>query len=69
MTDSDSYNCIGINKEIARGLSSQITPGHKVYHVGYYGIAPWDATGRYIACLEADLQDRLPQDGDAAVKC
>ena len=44
-----------------------ITQGPKHHFFGYYGICPWDATGRYHLCLQSDFHDRPPGDGDTAV--
>ncbi len=44
----------------------QVTQGPKHHFFGYYGIPPWDATGRYLACFESDFSDRLVQPGDVA---
>lgn len=35
-----------------------ITTGPKHHFCGYYGIFPWDPTGRYLFCLESDFSDR-----------
>lgn len=43
-----------------------VTRGPKHHFFGYYGICPWDATGRYLACLESDFHDRPPKRGDKA---
>ena len=48
-------------------VAQAITQGPKYHLFGYYGITPWDAAGEHIVCLETDFQDRLTQDGDAAV--
>ena len=44
----------------------QITHGPKHHFFGYYGILPWDATGRYLVCLESDFGDRLVEAGNVA---
>ena len=44
-----------------------ITQGPKHHFFGYYGIYPWDATGKYHLCLQSDFHDRPPADGDSAV--
>ena len=43
-----------------------LTRGPKHHFVGYYGITPWDAAGRRVACLRADVGDRLVAAGDRA---
>ena len=37
----------------------QVTHGPQHHFFGYYGIFPWDPSGRYLACLESDFADRL----------
>jgi len=44
----------------------RVTAGPKYHFFGYYGITPWDSTGRYILCLETDFQDRMPKKDEAA---
>ncbi|MCC6145818.1 MAG: PD40 domain-containing protein [Candidatus Hydrogenedentes bacterium] len=44
----------------------QVTQGPKHHFFGYYGIYPWDLTGRFLLCLETEFSDRLPDDGDRA---
>ena len=48
-------------------IAKPITQGPKHHFFGYYGICPWDATGRYVLCLESDFHERLPGAGDRAV--
>ncbi len=43
-----------------------VTSGTKYYLFGYYGICPWDATGRYLLCLEVPFQDHPPEADDKA---
>ena len=44
-----------------------LTPGNGKHHFfGYYGVCPWDATGRYFICLETDFQDHMPGIGEKA---
>jgi hypothetical protein len=33
---------------------------------GYYGVCPWDITGRYFICLETGFQDHMPLLGEKA---
>jgi hypothetical protein len=44
----------------------QITHGPKAHFFGYYGMPPWDPTGRYLVCLESDFDDRLVAPGEKA---
>ena len=46
----------------ARPLTRQ--PGHHFF--GYYGIPPWNESGRLYACLESDFHERPPAAGDRA---
>ncbi len=50
----------------------QLTEGPMNHYFGYIGqcrTIPWNATGRYILCLETEFQDRLPEAGDPAGVC
>ena len=47
-------------------VARAITQGPKHHFFGYYGIYPWDSTGRYHLCLQSDFHDRPPADGDTA---
>jgi hypothetical protein len=47
---------IKINNPAARAVTSG--PMHHFF--GYYGIQPWDSTGRYLLSLEAPFQDHPP---------
>ncbi len=47
--------------------SRPITQGPKHHFFGYYGICPWNATGKYHLCLQSDFHDRPPAAGDTAV--
>lgn len=44
-----------------------VTSGPRFHFHGYYDKTPWDASGRYIAALEAGFMDRPPQGADEAV--
>jgi hypothetical protein len=44
----------------------EVTQGPRHHFFGYYGMSPWDATGRYLFCLETDFADRLPEATDRA---
>lgn len=37
-----------------------LTRGPKHHFFGYYGISPWNRSGKYLLCLESDFQDHLP---------
>ena len=41
-------------------VAKPITQGPKHHFFGYYGVCPWDATGRYVLCLESDFHERPP---------
>jgi len=43
-----------------------LTHGPKHHFFGYYGICPWNQSGRQLVCLECDAQDRMPRAGEAA---
>ncbi len=43
-----------------------LTSGPKHHFFGYYGICPWNKSGRYLVCLESSFQDRMPSQGEAA---
>jgi hypothetical protein len=43
-----------------------LTSGPKHHFFGYYGICPWNKSGRYLVCLESGFQDRMPHPGEAA---
>src|SRR5688572_26092522 len=40
-------------------------PGHHFF--GYYGIPPWNASGKRLVCLESSFQDHMPSAEEAAV--
>lgn len=42
------------------------TSGPPAHWFGYYDKPPWDATGRYMLCLEAEDHGRLPAAGEKA---
>ena len=44
-----------------------LTRGPKHYFFGYYAVPPWDATGKYLLCLETSFHDRKPTASDRAV--
>lgn len=43
---------------------SPITRGPKFHFKPYYGMQPWDDTGRYFLCMESDFQSRPPTKHD-----
>ncbi|UCC99439.1 MAG: hypothetical protein JSW66_06055 [Phycisphaerales bacterium] len=43
-----------------------LTSGPKHHFFGYYGICPWNQSGRRLVCLESGFQDRMPSEGEAA---
>ncbi len=44
-----------------------LTPANGKHHFfGYYGVCPWDATGRYFVCLETDFHNHMPGLGEKA---
>jgi hypothetical protein len=43
-----------------------LTSGPKHHFFGYYGISPWNRSGRRLVCLESEFQDHLPQPDEAA---
>ena len=47
----------------------QMTHGPKHHFFGYYAICPWDATGRYLICMESDFGDRKVTPEDTAGIC
>ena len=48
---------------------TRMTQGPRHHFFGYYAICPWDASGRYLACMEADFGDRAKKPGEAAHIC
>ena len=47
----------------------QITVGPKHHFFGYYANCPWDATGRYMICMESGFSYRKVDPGDEAALC
>jgi hypothetical protein len=43
-----------------------LTSGPKHHFFGYYGICPWNKSGRYLVCLESGFQDRMPSPSESA---
>jgi hypothetical protein len=46
-----------------------MTAGPEYHFFGYYDKFPWDATGRYLLCLEVDFLGRTPEPDDVAKLC
>jgi len=44
----------------------QVTSGPRHHFFGYYGICPWNKSGRYMVCLESDFQDHFPAANEPA---
>jgi len=54
-------------EDVGRGFSAHpVTSGPGYYFFGYYGICPWDMSGRYLLCLEVPFQDHPPGADDKA---
>jgi len=77
MFDSTLVGLLGIRalgKEDGRNKKSPgieckvraLTKGPKHHFFGYYGICPWNKSGRHLICLESSFQDRMPAPGEAA---
>jgi hypothetical protein len=52
--------------------TQQLTSGNKHHFFDYIGqcqTIPWNASGRYILCLEIDRIDRMPKPDEAATVC
>lgn len=47
----------------------QVTQGPKHHFFGYYAICPWDASERYLACMEADFGNRPKKPMEVAGIC
>jgi len=43
-----------------------LTSGPKHHFFGYYGITPWNKSGKCLVCLESDFQDHLPSPDEPA---
>ena len=43
-----------------------LTSGPKHHFFGYYGIPPWNKSGKSLVCLESAFQDHLPSPGESA---
>ncbi|MCU0916630.1 MAG: hypothetical protein MUC88_19020 [Planctomycetes bacterium] len=49
------------------GTIERLTQGPRHHFFGYYGICPWDRSGRRLLCLESPFQDHLPGPEEPAV--
>jgi len=49
------------------GTIERLTRGPRHHFFGYYGICPWDKSGRRLLCLESPFQDHLPGPDEPAV--
>jgi hypothetical protein len=43
-----------------------LTSGPRHHFFGYYGICPWNRSGKYLVCLESSFQDHLPNPSEPA---
>jgi len=43
-----------------------MTHGPKKHFFGYFGVSPWNASQKYMLCIETDFDDRMPEPEDAA---
>ena len=62
---------VEINDELPEGFPRvaevrQITEGPEHNFFGYYGIPPWDASGRYLVHMQSTFSDRLVEAEDRA---
>ncbi|MBP8127960.1 MAG: hypothetical protein KA184_00150 [Candidatus Hydrogenedentes bacterium] len=46
-----------------------LTQGPRAHFCSYYGVCPWNASGRYLVCMESDFDGREVRAGDAARIC
>jgi len=59
-----------VPKDLPRvGAVRALTSGPKHHFFGYYAICPWNTTGRYVACMETDFSNRMPEPGERARIC
>jgi len=67
MVDSALIGLLGVRKlqaeqksqAPAQRIECQVrtwTKGPKHHFFGYYGICPWNKSGKYLVCLESDFQ-------------
>ena len=45
----------------------KVTQGPMHHFFGYFGLQPWDSSGRFLLCLEVALHDRPPKADDKAI--
>ncbi len=43
-----------------------LTRGPRHHFFGYYGMSPWNRSGRKLVCLESTFQDRMPKPDESA---
>ncbi len=54
-------------KRVSQPLpAEQVTRGPQHHFFSYYDKQQWDASGRYLLCLETQFMDRMPRRGDTA---
>ena len=53
--------------EMSHRPARAVTAGPASHWFGYYDKCPWDATGRYLVCLEADFEGTRPPRPDDSV--
>ena len=46
-----------------------VTTGPKHHFFGYYGMKPWDPTGKQVVCMETEFGDRAVEAGEKANIC
>lgn len=61
--------CLPAARAVAAGVPCTIralTSGPRHHFFGYYGITPWNQSGKYLISLESAFQDHLPRPDEAA---
>ncbi|MBM3744865.1 MAG: hypothetical protein FJW34_03600 [Acidobacteria bacterium] len=56
----------GFLQHPASPAAPALTHGPRHHFFGYYGICPWNQSGRWLVCLESEFQDHLPRPEEAA---
>ncbi len=63
----------GLSRALAESAGSgpacrieRLTRGPRHHFFGYYGICPWNQSGRHMLCLESSFQDHLPAPAESA---
>jgi hypothetical protein len=49
-----------------RVRTQTLTSGPRHHFFGYYGVSPWNRSGRSMICLESDFHNRMPRPGEKA---